>query len=402
MKLFDSILRFFTSSFLGNILAILLLIVVTFSAVVGIIALSFASERRNSSDQAQIRPINPVDVHSGHGLNFPVISVLPRRKSIDILGITEDGWYLVVLQDGRSGWIAKNTDVLESGKVEIIQPTETALSQTPTNSLTSQAPNTPYPKGQTVTRNDDWTPIIETIGGVEMVLVPAGCFLMGNDEGPNNEQPAHMQCLDEAFWMGRYEVTNAEYARFIRGGGYTNPDYWTNTSWNWRRGVNLTQPGFWNDSDFNAPQYPVVGVSWYEAYAYTQWLKATTEIDFCLPSEAEWEYTARGPDSLIYPWGNDGFFYTSRGMQAEAGFNRRDISWVGAMDMSGNVREWTRSNWGDYPYSPRLEQVDNRSTRAMRGSFWTNLREATHRNPSPPNIKTSFYGFRVCAAYTSP
>src|SRR5690606_37691166 len=128
--------------------------------------------------------------------------------------------------------------------------------------------------------------------GVPMMLVPAGCFNMGSIDEP----PIHEQCFDAPFWIDRYEVTNAEYARFIAAGGYDNPDYWTEAGWAWRQAFDMIGP---LDSDgFTGSDQPRIGVSWYEAIAYANWRGAR------LPTEREWEYAARGPDNPMYPWGD--------------------------------------------------------------------------------------------------
>jgi len=163
-----------------------------------------------------------------------------------------------------------------------------------------------------------------------MVLIPAGTFQMGSDDGWEDEKPVHTVYLD-AFYMDKYEVTNAQYKKFIDATGYK-------------------APAFWNDSRFNAPNQPVVGVSWYDAKAYAEWAGKR------LPTEAEWEKAARG--GLIgnkYPNGNsisnndaniggidgnDLWLYTSPvGQFAPNGY--------GLYDMAGNVREWC-SDWLDW------------------------------------------------------
>jgi formylglycine-generating enzyme required for sulfatase activity len=135
-----------------------------------------------------------------------------------------------------------------------------------------------------------------------MVYVPAGEFLMGSadadPEAASNEKPQHTVYLD-AYWIGQTEVTNAQFAKFIDAGGYSTREYWTDEGWAWKETQGITQPWLWTDQQWNKPDYPVVGVSWYEATAYVQWAGAR------LPTEAEWEKAARGTDGRIYPWGND-------------------------------------------------------------------------------------------------
>jgi formylglycine-generating enzyme required for sulfatase activity len=178
-----------------------------------------------------------------------------------------------------------------------------------------------------VERNADWTPEIHEFDGVEMVLVPRGCFMMGSDDGEDNEQPAHEQCFDEPFWIDRYEVTQGDFARL---GGERS-----------------------GDSRFVGDDRPVENITWYEARNFCE------SRDGYLPTEKEWEYAARGPDGLVYPWGNRwGDDLTvwggnSGGLTAMVGSRFGSASWVGAQDMGGNVGEWTSSVYRNYPYDDR-------------------------------------------------
>jgi len=113
--------------------------------------------------------------------------------------------------------------------------------------------------------------------GAEMVFIPAGDLQMGsNDE--DDESPVHTVYLD-AFYIDKYEVTNALYGKFMTQTGHRAPQ-------------------FWNDNRYNKPEQPIVGVSWEDAVAYARW------ADKRLPTEAEWEKSARGTDGRKYPWGN--------------------------------------------------------------------------------------------------
>ncbi len=228
-------------------------------------------------------------------------------------------------------------------------PTDTPVPPT----FTPTPTNTPDPillASTPVTRNADWTPVERDFDGVTMVLVPAGCFMMGSDE-----QPIHEICFDEPFWIDKYEVTNQQYG----------------------------SSGRWSGDGL-----PRESVTWLEA------------SDFCeargaqLPTEAEWEYAARGPDSLVYPWGNefvaDNAVYGSNSggvtaTVATVGSRPGGASWVGALDMSGNVWEWTSTIYNDftYPYDATdgRENADAIADRVVRGgSFLTsslNLRAAS-------------------------
>ncbi len=238
--------------------------------------------------------------------------------------------------------------------------------------------------------NADWTPIERDFDGVTMVLVPVGCFEMGaNSEGGQ-------QCFEEPFWIGKYEVTNVEYERFVEAGGYNNEAYWTAEGWAWRQGNNITVPRDY--PDFTAPDQPRVGISWYESVAYANWLGMR------LPTTAEWEYAARGPDRLRYPWGNefngqylnfcdvncteenrDPTFDDGYKDNAPVGSYPDGVSWVGALDVVGNVWEYTSSQSRGYPYNPLdgREDLNSVTDRVVRGGSRGNV---------PPDYTTALTG----------
>ena len=218
-----------------------------------------------------------------------------------------------------------------------------------------------------------------------MVKVPAGPFLMGSNDSDtqasSDEKPQHPLTLPD-YWIGKTEVTNAQFRQFVDSDGYTNRDYWTAAGWAWRQAEKITQPLYWNDAKWNGPDYPVVGVSWFEAVAYCRWLSKQTGIEFRLPSEAEWEKAARGSNGLIYPWGNtwDASVVNSSesGLQktTPVGSYPKGASPYGAMDMAGNVWEWCATQW-QKPYPYQLEDEwqtayleANADYRVIRGGGW--------------------------------
>ncbi|MCP4304553.1 MAG: SUMF1/EgtB/PvdO family nonheme iron enzyme, partial [bacterium] len=106
------------------------------------------------------------------------------------------------------------------------------------------------------------------------IYIPAGAFLMGSGaddpDASDNEKPQH-EVFVAGCYLGQYPVTNEAYARFIEAGGYGDESYWTEAGWQRKERDNWQQPRFWDNSDFNGPRQPVVGVSWYEAAAYCNW-----------------------------------------------------------------------------------------------------------------------------------
>ncbi|MCC7449892.1 MAG: SUMF1/EgtB/PvdO family nonheme iron enzyme [Anaerolineae bacterium] len=209
--------------------------------------------------------------------------------------------------------------------------------------------------------NTAWKPIEYEFNGVPMVLVPAGCFNMGSNNGNKDERPPTPICFSSPFWIDTIEVTQGQFKYF--GGSKAKA------------------------TARNVSTYPIAEVTWFEAR------------DFCairgmrLPTEAEWEYAARGPQALRYPWGNTNTAAST-------------MSWVGAANMAGvtedNVSEWTSSEYKPYPYneSDGRENPDDRGVkRVVRGGFWgfTDDWRSAVRVALLPNETFQYTGFR-CAS----
>jgi len=232
----------------------------------------------------------------------------------------------------------------------------------------------------------------------DMAQMPAGCFMMGDpfNEGGSNELPVHNVCIS-AFEMDVYEVTNATYAECVAGGGCTVP----------ASSSSSTRPSYYGDPAYD--DFPVMWVDWFQANAYCAWAGKR------LPTEAEWEYAARGRlAGKRYPWG-DTISGTDANYRDSGDPWDNDTSPVGhyapngygLYDMAGNVWEWT-SDW--YGSSYYQYCVDNGivndppgpasgTARVLRGGSWNDptyyLRAAERRNPYP-DVEYFDIGFR-CA-----
>ncbi len=209
---------------------------------------------------------------------------------------------------------------------------------------------------------DKLNEIIINDGYGDYVSVPAGEFQMGSNstDAENREKPVHPVYVDE-FFISKYEITNREYKKFIDEGGYNKQEYWTNGGFQqgWQ------EPEYWNDADLKGggvpgnEDFPVRGVSWYEAMAYCSWLSEKTGNMYRLPTEAEWEKAAKGTDMRRFPWGNicTGNYANMFSSESPyyknvtpAGFYNgtlnenfptfRNASPYGAFDMAGNLAEW--------------------------------------------------------------
>lgn len=204
----------------------------------------------------------------------------------------------------------------------------------------------------------------------EMIYIPEGGFLMGSDEGLENQGPAHIVHVN-AFYVDRYPVTNEDYKRFVDDTGYRVPCYdvdWAEShAYNWDP-VKRTPPQGRED-------HPVVLVSWEDARAYAAWAGKR------LPTEAEWERAARGTDGRRWPWGNE--FLPDHCNCRESGNNETtpvtryspegdSPEQVG--DMIGNVWEWTSSLFRPYPYDADdgRESPEAEGWRVLRGGSWRN------------------------------
>jgi formylglycine-generating enzyme required for sulfatase activity len=259
------------------------------------------------------------------------------------------------------------------------------------------------------------------------VRVPRGPLLMGSAEDDaaayDDEKPQHPYEIPHDYWIGRYPVTNAEFARFLADDGYADPAYWTAAGWAWRKAAERVAPDGWKDDLAESrPRHPVVGVSWYAAVAYARWLTARLHEKglieepqaVCLPSEAEWEKAARGEYGRIYPWGDD--WDPARCNSEEGGpgaptpvgrYSPEGDSPYGAADMAGNVWEWCATQWvGDYgEYNKREDNdLDGDDRRVVRGgSFCDNRRNVrcAYRFRLNPDRRDRSQGFRVAVAPTA-
>ena len=213
---------------------------------------------------------------------------------------------------------------------------------------------------------------------MEMVEIPAGWFWMGWEEGHPGERPRHRVWLD-AFAIARAPVSNADYACFLDAAG-------------------AVPPPWWEDQRFSDPEQPVVGVNWFEAALYCDWLSGGR---YRLPTEAEWEKAARGGlERARFPWGDE--------RPAAAGFDRPPqisetaVNPLGLRALSGVCHEWCL-DWEDegyYAISPERnpQGPSHGARRVSRGGAWRHQdpwSPVAHRSSLPPDLRYSDYGFRV-------
>jgi formylglycine-generating enzyme required for sulfatase activity len=200
-----------------------------------------------------------------------------------------------------------------------------------------------------------------------MVRVPAGEFLMGSNEGPEDERPQHKVEVGE-FSIDRTPVTNAQFAVFLNSSRVNGPngEGWYDTDDNDAR-IHRRNGKWVADSHYE--NHPAVEVSWFGAAAYCQWAGKR------LPTEAEWEKAARGMDGRKYPWGNEAPDRSRA--QFGAGYNQtvpvgsfpKGVSTYGLLDMAGNTWEWVSSVYLSYPYNAGdgREDLTRQADRGTRG-----------------------------------
>lgn len=221
----------------------------------------------------------------------------------------------------------------------------------------------------------------------EMIVIHAGEFIMGCDNGADNERPVHRVFVDE-FAIGRFAITNQHYQSFVEATGHQIPQGW-------------------NDPRFNHLDQPVTSVSWFDVAAYCEWLSEKTAKLYRLPTEAEWERAARGGlEGKLYTWGDEGperqLNYSQLWLNGPERVGQRPPNGFGLHDISENVHEWCSDWFGERYYldspssNPRGPETGTR--RASRGGSWRHQIKITRvsaRSSIPPEFKYSDYGFRI-------
>ena len=220
-----------------------------------------------------------------------------------------------------------------------------------------------------------------------LALIKGTWFLMGSEDGEDNERPVHRVWVD-TFELGACQVTNAEYAIFLQHTGHPPPPYL-------------------DDPTFSDPSQPVVAVSWLDAVSYCEWLRAVSGGRFRLPTEAEWECAARGgAEGMLYPWSDDApqlqTGYATRRLTGPERGAQRAPNGYGLYDICENVHEWC-SDWfraDYYAVSPERnpQGPEAGSRRVSRGGSWRHQITVTRcaaRSSIPPTFKYTDYGFRI-------
>jgi len=350
------------------------------------------------------------------------------------LTATADSWTETPTPDARRTAEARVTrDAIAAATQGVVDATATANAWTdtptatrtptpthtftPTHTPTSTLTHTPDPvvvaleqaRNFTGDENTDWVAFATTFpddpAAAPMVLVPVGSFQMGSTVN-TDEQPVHTQTFDQPFWIDQTEVTRGQWGLCVAEGAC---------------------PAKTGNQYSERDEQPVNYVTWFEARDYCVWRAEVTGEDYRLPTEREWEYAARGVESWTYPWGSESptddlaVYYPTANETADVGSKPDGVSWVGALDMSGNVWEWVNTIYGielngDYDFSDSGESLynypyvanDGREAdtgertdvlRVLRGgSFYGNANglRGAFRGRNNPNYENDVMGFR-CA-----
>ncbi len=256
---------------------------------------------------------------------------------------------------------------------------------------------------------------------IELVRVPAGEFIMGNNDQDDYEKPQQVVNLPE-YWMGKTPVTVAQFAAFVAAAKHKTQAEKVGKSWGYDgkdwveiKGAYWAQPRGPKSDVKNKQNHPVTCVSWQDTVAFCQWASEKTKINIILPSEAEWEKAARGQYGRKYPWLGDEItdkhcnYNMHIGDTTAVGSYSDFDSPYGCQDMAGNVWEWTRSVYADYKQQKHHrgwdKDISDTDARVLRGgSFYSridNFVRCAYRNYHDITYHNLLIGFRVCVPHLS-
>jgi formylglycine-generating enzyme required for sulfatase activity len=312
-------------------------------------------------------------VRDGPDTVYQVIGTLRQGEAFEITGRNQASDWWQFTYNGKPAWVSNS--VVNANRQAADAPM-VAAPPTP--------PSSPGIGSTMVSDKDDMT----------LIYVPAGEFLMGSvdsdGEADSDEKPQHKVYLD-AFWIDRTEVTNAQYRKCVEAKACQPPS----------QSSSYTRSSYYGNSQYD--NYPVIYVSWHAAQQYCRWAGRR------LPTEAEWEKAARGTDGRKYPWGDAApdvqraNFNNNKGDTTAVGSYPSGASPYGALDMAGNVWEWTADWYNETYYSGSPAQnpqgPGSGSGRVLRGGSWYSVQgsvRAANRDRDVVDNVFIYGGFR-CA-----
>ena len=300
------------------------------------------------------------------------VAALPGGAQVQVTGRSADGnWLRVALSDGRSGFVFG--ELLEPSEPAAAPPPVVAEAPPPAPAPPADPPAPPQvaalpppAPAERLAALDPLERFRDCDTCPEMVVLPPGDFVMGNDQGDKTQRPARRVEIPNEFAIGRFEVTVAEWRACEAAGSCP------------------ALPAM----DAAAADSPVRNVSWEDARQYAAWLSQSTGRAYRLPTEAEWEYAARGGTRTTFAWGDDlgAGLVACRDCGGE--WNRDapgpvgtfEPNALGLFDMHGSVAEWTADCWSgtleNTPSNGRAFDRDNCRQRVLRGGSWRSTNPA--------------------------
>lgn len=394
----------------------------------------------------------------------PRLPKIPRRKWLAIgcgtltLGtvgygvsrlVTGGGSATLTPEPKPSDTVAPTATALVATSTTPPQPTTAPPTLTPSSLPTATVIRSPTPL-PTLTATS--TPIVRRINTdrlamvlgsgieIEMVRIPKGEFIMGSTQGQVDELLAnytgdvaketvktwlaaevlqHQVTLDE-YWLGKTEVTVAQFEAFVKAKGYMTQAerdgkswVWNGNEWKEMAGANWQHPRGADSSLVGKANHPVTHISWDDAVAFCKWVSDRSKLNVRLPSEAEWEKGARGTDGRTYAWGNQMIDKSRANYNLDVGdttkvgqYSPLGDSPYGLQDMLGNVWEWTSSLYKPYPYNANdgRESDSSRDARVLRGgsfNYNSDYVRCACRDFSYIPLRDNNIGFRVCVPHLS-
>jgi len=349
---------------------------------------------------------------------------LPGHDDLHAYGVAWAGEALLEIPRQHVGWHDGVRDVLAQRAVQVL------MQNPPATSVAARVE-----VGHVLGHLGDGARFAGKCGLPEFIPISPGTWFMGSDEAEverlvqetgekswEDELPPHQVALS-AFAIAKYPTTNAMYRYFCEEAeGYADRQWWSEAivDKRWKAGKlkdwwgdERDRPAYWGDRRLNGPAQPVVGVTWYEAVAYCRWLTAAMgdQYEYRLPTEAEWERAARGPQGWRYPWGDDwqdGLANTKE-LKLErttpVGIFRDGASFEGCLDMTGNAWEWCSDWYSDKTYAERKERIERDPKGPPKGEYKVlrggsryddrNVVRCACRDGRDPGIWGVNYGFRV-------
>lgn len=213
--------------------------------------------------------------------------------------------------------------------------------------------------------------------------------------------------LSYTFWIAKYLVTYAQYETFVEAEGYQQREYWTKAGWIWKGEKRHPAYG-WNNPRWHISNHPVIGVTWYEAIAFCNWLSKQLGSSISLPTEWEWQKAAKGGNDLLYVWGDvfksgmanlneddcdlsNGY---SLGRTSAVGIYTNDKSPYGALDITGNTCEWCLNEY----HKPEQQNIEGHASRSLRSGSWyqpEHFSRITSRQREYPDCHNAYIGIRL-------